>query len=83
MTEQDILRVFTNTLRDLLADDTIELTMTTTRADVQDWDSFTYINFIAVVETELKIRFNIAAVESFENVGAIVRYAATLLAQKP
>jgi len=82
MTEQDILKVFTATLRDLLADDSIVLTPDTTRADLPDWDSFNYINFIAVVETELKIRFNIADVESFENVGAIARCAARLLQQK-
>jgi acyl carrier protein len=80
MTEQDILDLFTGTLRDLLADDSIVLTAETTRADVPGWDSFNYINFIAVVEMELKIRFNIAQVESFENVGAIVRCASALLA---
>mgnify|MGYP002076920908 CR=1 FL=1 len=42
-------------------------------ADVPNWDSFTYINFIAAVEMELGIRFKIADVESFEDVGAIVR----------
>ena len=82
MTDQDILDLFTRTLRDLLADDSVVLTEDTTRADVPGWDSFNYINFIAVVEMELKIRFNIAQVESFENVGAIVRCASTLIAAK-
>lgn len=79
MTEQDILGLFTRTLRDLLADDSLELTMDTTRADVPAWDSFNYINFIAIVEMELKVRFNVVDVESFENVGAIVRRAKALL----
>jgi acyl carrier protein len=79
MTEQDILDLFTRTLRDLLADDSLVLTMNTTRAEVPAWDSFNYINFIAIVEMELKMRFSIADVESFENVGAIVRRAMALL----
>ena len=73
MTEQDILDTCTRVLRDLLADDSIELTMTTRRPDVEGWDSFSYISFIAILETQLGIKFNIAEVESFENVGAIVR----------
>jgi acyl carrier protein len=82
MTEQELLELFTNTLRDLLGDDSITLTMSTTRAEVPGWDSFNYINFIAIVETELKVRFNIADVESFDNVGAIVRCAVKLLAAR-
>jgi acyl carrier protein len=82
MTEQDILDLFTRTLRDLLADDSVVLTMNTTRAEVPAWDSFNYINFIAVVEMELKIKFNIADVESFDTVGAIVRRAMAQLSSK-
>jgi acyl carrier protein len=82
MTDQELIDLFSRTLQDLLGDDTIALTTTTTRAEVPGWDSFNYINFIAVVETELKIRFRISDVESFENVGGIVRCASTLLAAK-
>jgi acyl carrier protein len=73
MTDQEILDVFSRTLGDLLADDSIKLTMTTRRSDVPEWDSFSYINFIAAVEMALGVRFGVADVESFENVGAIVR----------
>jgi len=82
MTEQQLLELFTRTLCDLLGDDDIVLTMTTNRADVPRWDSFNYINFIVIIETELKIRFKIADVESFADVGAIVRCAAALQSQE-
>lgn len=72
MTDQEILDVFTRILRDLLADDTIVLSMTTRREDVPDWDSFNYVNFIVAVEMELGVKFKVADVESFQNVGAIV-----------
>ena len=72
MTDQEILDVFARVLRDLLLDDSITLMPETRREDVPGWDSFSYINFIAAVEIELGVRFKIADVESFENVGAIV-----------
>jgi acyl carrier protein len=80
MTSQDILTAFTRILRDLLLDDSIELTMETRREDVPNWDSFNYINFIVAVETEFGIKFKIADIESFANVGAIVTEMTKMLA---
>ena len=80
MTVQQILTAFTRILRDLLLDDSIELTMETRREDVPNWDSFNYINFIVAVETEFGIKFKIADIESFANVGAIVTEMTKMLA---
>ena len=79
MTDQDILDLFTRILRDLLADDAIVLHTDTTRSDVPDWDSFTYVNFIVAVEMELGIKFGVADVESFKTVGDIVVKTRALL----
>ena len=79
MTQQEILYTFTRVLRDLLDDDSIALTMETKRDDVAGWDSFNYVNFIAAVEIELGIKFKVADVESFENVGAIVNQTKKML----
>ena len=73
MTDQEILDICSRVLGDLLDDDSIVLTTATRRADVPDWDSLAYINFIAAIEMELGVKFGIADVESFEDVGAIVR----------
>jgi acyl carrier protein len=73
MTEQEILTVFTRILRDLLLDDSVVLTMNTRREEVAGWDSFNYVNFIVAVELEFGVKFRVADVESFANVGAIVR----------
>jgi len=73
MTEAEILVTFTRILRDLLADDAIDLTMETTRDEVPNWDSLAYVSFIVAVEMEHHVKFGVADVESFENVGAIVR----------
>ena len=79
MTHDEILRTLTRILRDLLGDESIVLGMQTRREEVSRWDSFNYVNFIAVSEMELGIKFGIADVESFENVGAIVGKAKELL----
>ena len=73
MTDQDILTKLTRILRDLLLDNSIVLTMETQREEVPNWDSFNYINFIVAVEIEFGVKFRIADIELFENVGAIVK----------
>jgi len=79
MTDQEILVSFNRILRDLLLDDSIVLTMDTRREDIPNWDSFNYINFIVAAEVEFGVKFKVADIESFENVGAIVAEAANLL----
>lgn len=72
MTDQEILIKLTRILRDLLLDDSIVLTMDTQREEVPNWDSFNYINFIVATEIEFGVKFKVAAIESFANVGEIV-----------
>lgn len=82
LSEQDILETLTRILRDLLLDDSIVLTMATRRDEVRDWDSLAYISFMVGVETEFGVKFGVAEIESFENVGAIVRRTKALLASQ-
>ena len=79
MTDQDTLQLFTRLLRSLLLDDSIELTMETRREDLPSWDSFNYINFVVAVEAELGVKFRVADIEAFENVGEIVDRTRELL----
>ena len=73
MTDREVLATLSQILGDLLGDEAIQLTMETQREDVPSWDSFNYINFIVAAEAEYRIKFRLAEVESFPNVGAIVR----------
>lgn len=83
MTTQEILSRFSSILCDLLLDDSIVLTMETRREDVPGWDSFNYINFIVAVEAQFGVKFKIADIESFPDVGAIVTEVARMLAVQP
>ena len=78
MTDQEILNALTGILRDVLLDDTIVLTKDTRRDEVAHWDSFNYINFIVSVEVKFGVKFRVADIESFENVGAIVKQLKTM-----
>ena len=82
MTDQEILAKFTRILRDLLLDDLIELTMETRREDVPNWDLFNYINFIVAVEMEFGVKFKVADIELFPNVGAIVKETTKMLGSR-
>jgi len=76
---EDLLPLFTRILRDLLANEAIVLRRESSRSDVPEWDSFSYVNFIVAVEMELGIKFGVADVESFKNVGEIVDKARSLM----
>ena len=79
MTDQELLITLTRILRDLLLDDSIDLKMSTRREDVPNWDSFNYINFIVAVEIEFGVKFKVADVESFQNVGEILAQLKTMM----
>jgi len=80
VTNGEILSKFSRILRDLLFDDSIELTMETRREDVPGWDSFAYITFVVAVETEFGVKFKVGDIESFPDVGAIVTEVTRMLA---
>ena len=82
MTNDEILAKFTGLLRDIVFDDSIELTMETRREDVPGWDSFAYINFIVAVEAEFGLKFKVGDIESFPDVGAIVTEVARTVAAR-
>ncbi len=82
MTDQEILSVLTRILRDLLSNDDVMLRMETARDEVPNWDSFAYVNFVVAAEMEFGVRFGVAEVESFSDVGAIVRRIRELLAHR-
>ncbi len=83
MTTEEILSTFSSILRDLLLDDTIVLKMDSRRENIPGWDSFNYINFIVAVELEFGVKFKVADIESFPDVGSMVTEVARMLALQP
>ncbi|MBZ5695457.1 MAG: acyl carrier protein [Acidobacteriia bacterium] len=83
MTAGEVLKSFTQILRDLLGDDSIVLSPSTRRIDVSGWDSFNYVNFVVAVEMKFGVKFGVAEVESFQTVGEIVQRTLALLQASP
>ncbi len=72
MDSTSLYRQLTEIFRDVFDDDTIELTLQTTAADIRDWDSANHVNLIVAIEVRMKIKFKTIEVESLHNVGNLV-----------
>jgi acyl carrier protein len=67
----DILDQINLVVRDVLENETIALTGTTTAKDVPGWDSLSHVEIIVAIEKHFKIRFTAKEIQSFKNVGAM------------
>lgn len=73
MKEEEVLATLGELVGHVLGQDPVPLTMTTRREDVPGFDSFSYVNFIVAVEMRMGIKFSVGELESFKDVGTIVR----------
>jgi acyl carrier protein len=62
----------TKIVRQVLDDDTLEITDATTADDVEHWDSINHIQLIVAAEKKFNVRFKIAEVTAFKNIGELV-----------
>jgi acyl carrier protein len=53
--------------------DELDLTDSTTAADVEEWDSLHHIRLVIAIERRFKIKFKNAEVERLTNVGDLIR----------
>jgi acyl carrier protein len=72
---EQILEVVRKSLHELTGVPLEEISPDTRREDVELWDSLNQINLIAMLEERLKIRFDIADVESVQGVDDLVKAA--------
>jgi acyl carrier protein len=72
MTPESTLSSVQTIIRDVFADDSIDVDRTTNASSVEYWDSLNNIRIIVAIEKEFRIRFSPLEVEKFANVGSIV-----------
>lgn len=72
MTKQEILSQVEEIFRDVLDNEEIVLTDSTTANDVEDWDSLTHIQLIVAIEKHFSIKFTSKEILSWANVGEMV-----------
>ena len=69
MSKEEIFVKLNEVFRDVLDDESITVSETTTADDIEEWDSLEHINLLAAVEQEFGMKFNMGQVVSMKNVG--------------
>jgi acyl carrier protein len=82
MTQSEILERLQKIIGQVVGNDKLTLTSSTTADKVPGWDSFNHINIIMGAEMEFGIRFNVAELESLKNVGDFVSLIEKRVANK-
>ena len=73
MDKQQIHIRLTQIFHDIFDNDTLEISETTTAADVEEWDSLNHVNLIVAVEKAFKIKFSTREVKGMQNVGEFIQ----------
>jgi acyl carrier protein len=76
MSEQAILEKVTEIIRELFDEYDGPVTMETTADDVAQWDSLSHVRLMVMIEMELGVHFSTSEMQSFKNLGDLVRAAA-------
>ena len=73
MTHEEVLKKLQFVFREVFDDNEVTISDATTANDIEDWDSLTHMQLITEVEETFGIKFNIGEINSFANVGEMVR----------
>ena len=82
MTDAEIYGELNTVFRQVLEDDAIELTPTTTAEDVEGWDSMNHIFIVVELEKRFGVKFHAAEMEELKNVGELAALIKQKLAKK-
>jgi acyl carrier protein len=82
MTEAEIYDTLNEVFRQVLEDDSIELTPSTTADDVEGWDSMNHIFIVVELEKRFGVKFQAAEMEELKNVGELAALVQQKLAKR-
>lgn len=80
MEQNKILEQLSEIFKDVLDNDSIQLTPATTANEVEEWDSLYHIQLVVAIEKHFKIKFTASEIQSWKNVGDMVTNVQTKLA---
>ena len=73
--QKALLDQVTAIIRDLFDEYEGPVTMETTANDVAQWDSLSHVRLMVMIEMELGVHFSTSEMQSFKNLGDLVRAA--------
>ena len=73
---QAILDQVAEIIRDIFDEYEGPVTMETTANDVAQWDSLSHVRLMVMIEMELGVHFSTSEMQSFKNLGDLVRASA-------
>ena len=72
MKTDNILEALQPIARDIFDNEDINLSLTSTAEDVEEWDSISHIQFISSIEQHFQIKFTTQEILKLKNVGDII-----------
>ena len=72
MTKEELIKEINNIYIDVLDDEDIVISETTTSDDIDDWDSLNHIHLVVAIEKHFKLRFTSQEIQSWNNVGEMI-----------
>jgi len=69
--KQEILKQLNGIFKDVMDNDKIVLSETSTANDIEEWDSLNHIQLVVAIEKHFKIRFTTQEIQQWKNVGDI------------
>lgn len=68
-----ILEKLQEVFRDIFDDEEFVIYETTTRQDIEEWDSLANINIIIAIEQEFNIKINLEELEQLTDIGSMIK----------
>jgi acyl carrier protein len=72
LTREDLLAKVRDILAEVVDDDMLKLSETTTADDVPEWDSINHVKLLIAIESDFGFRFETDEVRGLANVGELI-----------
>lgn len=72
MERSAILQKLNGIFTDVLDNDDIVISETSTANDIEEWDSLTHIQLVVAIEKAFKVKFTTYEIQTWKNVGDMV-----------
>lgn len=72
MDREQMLEQIQELCREVFEDEELEITESTTAADVENWDSLTHLSLIHEIEAMFQVKFTMGEIQGVNDVGELV-----------